>query len=116
MGQVFQNLRAANLRIHPGKCKFAAREVKYLGHILSPKGIKVDPSKYSAMETYPVPKNVKNVRAFLGLAQFYRKYIESFAQIALPLNKLLRKDVEFECTQECNQAFLTLKKALITLC
>ena len=114
LGQVFQNLRAANLRIHPGKCKFAAREVKYLGHILSPKGIKVDPSKYSAIETYPVPKNVKNVRAFLGLAQFYRKYIKSFAQIALPLNKLLRKDVKFEWTEECNQAFLTLKKALIT--
>ena len=107
-------MRAANLRIHPGKCKFAAREVKYLGHILSPKGIKVDPSKYSAIETYPVPKNVKNVRAFLGLAQFYRKYIKSFAQIALPLNKLLRKDVKFEWTEECNQAFLTLKKALIT--
>ena len=114
LGQVFQNLRAANLRIHPGKCKFAAREVKYLGHILSPKGIKVDPSKYSAIETYPVPKNAKNVRAFLGLAQFYRKYIKSFAQIALPLNKLLRKDVKFEWTEECNQAFLTLKKALIT--
>ena len=114
LGQVFRNLRAANLRIHPGKCKFAAREVKYLGHILSPKGIKVDPSKDSAIETYPVPKNVKNVRAFLGLAQFYRKYIKSFAQIALPLNKLLRKDVKFEWTEECNQAFLTLKKALIT--
>ena len=114
LGQVFQNLRAANLRIHPGKCKFAAREVKYLGHILSPKGIRVDPSKYSAIETYPVPKSVKNVRAFLGLAQFYRKYIKSFAQIALPLNKLLRKEVNFEWTEECNQAFLTLKKALIT--
>ena len=114
LGQVFQNLRAANLKIHPGKCKFAAKEVKYLGHIVSKEGIKVDPSKFSAIETYPVPKNVKNVRAFLGLAQFYRRYIKSFAQIALPLNKLLRKDVKFEWNSECDQAFKTLKKALIT--
>ena len=114
LDQVFQNLRAANLRIHPGKCKFAAKEVKYLGHIISPKGLQVDPSKYSAIETYPVPKSVKNVRAFLGLAQFYRKYIKSFAQIALPLNKLLRKDTKFKWTEECNTAFLTLKKALVT--
>ena len=114
LGQVFQNLRAANLKIHPGKCKFAAKEVKYLGHIVSKEGIKVDPSKFSAIETYPVPKNVKNVRAFLGLAQFYRRYIKSFAQIALPLNKLLRKDVKFEWNSDCDQAFKTLKKALIT--
>ena len=114
LGQVFQNLRAANLRIHPGKCKFAATEIEYLGHIISPKGLQVDPSKYSAIETYPVPKNVKNVRAFLGLAQFYRKYIKSFEQIGLPLNKLLRKDTKFKWTEECNTAFLTLKKALVT--
>ena len=114
LGQVFQNLRAANLKIHPGKCKFAAKEVKYLGHIVSRHGIKVDPSKYSAIETYPVPKNVRNVRAFLGVAQFYRKYIKGFAQIALPLNKLLRKDVKFEWSEDCNKAFQTLKTALIT--
>ena len=114
LGQVFQNLRAANLKIHPGKCKFAAKEVKYLGHIVSRLGIKVDPSKYSAIETYPVPKNVKNAHAFLGVAQFYRKYIEGFAQIALPLNKLLRKDVKFEWSEDCNKAFQTLKTALIT--
>ena len=59
LGQVFQNLRAANLKIHPGKCKFAAKEVKYLGHIVSKEGIKVDPSKFSAIETYPVPKMSK---------------------------------------------------------
>ena len=59
LGQIFQNLKAANLKIHPGKCKFAAKEVKYLGHIVNKEGIKVDPSKFSAIETYPVPKNVK---------------------------------------------------------
>ena len=83
------------MKIHPGKSKFAAKEIKYVGHIVSKEGIKVDPSKFNAIETYPVPKNVKNVRAFLGLAQFYRHYIKSFALIALPLKKLLRKDVKF---------------------
>ena len=61
-----------------------------------------------------MPKHVKNVRAFLGVAQFYRKYIKGFAQIALPLNKLLRKDVKFEWSEDCNKAFQTLKTALIT--
>ena len=113
LGQVFQNLRAANLKVHPGKCKFAAREIKYLGHIVSRDGLRVDPSKFSAVETYPVPKNVKNVHAFLGMCQFYRRYIRSFAQIALPLNKLLRKDVKFHWSEEHQKAFDTLKKALI---
>ena len=111
LGQVFQTLRAANLKIHPGTCKFAAKEVKYLGHIVSRQGIKVDPSKFSAIETYPVPKNV---RAFLGFAQFYRRYIKSFAQIALPQNKLLRKETELYWNEECNKAFHILQKALIT--
>ena len=114
LDQVFQNLRAANLTMHPGKCKFAVREIKYLGHIVSKQGIKVDPGKFSAIETYPVPKSVKNVRAFVGMAQYYRRYIKDFAKIALPLNKLLRKDVNFQWTRECQEAFDTLKKTLIT--
>ena len=112
--QVFQNLRAANLKIHPGKCRFAVQEIVYLAHRINSFGIKIDDSKYQAIETYPVPKNVKNVRAFLGMAQFYRRYIKSFATIALPLNKLLRKDTKFVWTEECQVAFETLKRALVT--
>ena len=114
LDQVFQNLRAANLKIHPGKCRFAVQEIVYLAHRINSFGIKIDDSKYQAIETYPVPKNVKNVRAFLGMAQFYRRYIKSFATIALPLNKLLRKDTKFFWTEECQVAFETLKKALVT--
>ena len=111
--QVFQNLRAANLKIHPGKCRFSVQEIVYLAHRINSFGIK-DDSKHQAIETYPVPRNVKNVRAFLGMAQFYRRYIKSFATIALPLNKLLRKDSKFVWTEDCQVAFETLKKALVT--
>ena len=114
LDKVFQNLRAANLKIHPGKCRFAVQEIVYLAHRINSFGIKIDDSKYQAIETYPVPRNVKNVRAFLGMAQFYRRYIKSFATIALPLNKLLRKDTKFFWTEECQVAFETLKKALVT--
>ena len=114
LDKVFQNLRVANLRIHPGKCRFAVQEIVYLAHRINSFGIKIDDSKYQAIETYPVPRNVKNVRAFLGMAQFYRRYIKSFATIALPLNKLLRKDTKFVWTEECQVAFETLKKALVT--
>ena len=114
LDQVFQNLREANLKIHPGKCRFAVQEIVYLAHRINSFGIKIDDSKYQAIETYPVPKNVKNVRAFLGMAQFYRRYIKSFATIALPLNKLLRKDSKFVWTEECQVVFETLKKALVT--
>ena len=114
LDKVFQNLRAANLKIHPGKCRFAVQEIVYLAHRINSFGIKIDDSKYQAIETYPVPKNVKNVRAFLGVAQFYRRYIKSFATIALPLNKLLRKETKFVWTEECQVAFETLKRALVT--
>ena len=114
LDKVFQNLRAAYLKIHPGKCRFAVQEIVYLAHRINSFGIKIDDSKYQAIETYPVPKNVKNVRAFLGMAQFYRRYIKSFATIALPLNKLLRKDNKFVWSEECQVAFETLKKALVT--
>ena len=102
------------MKIHPGKCRFAVQEIIYLAHRINSFGIKIDDSKYQAIETYPVPKNVKNVRAFLGMAQFYRRYIKSFATIALPLNKLLRKDTKFVWTEECQVAFETLKRALVT--
>ena len=98
--QVFQNLRVANLKIHPGKCRFAVQEIVYLDRRINSFGIKIDDIKYQAIETYPVPKNVKNVRAFLGMAQFYRRYMISFATIALRY-KLLRKETKFVWTDEC---------------
>ena len=93
--QVFDRLRHANLKLKPSKCKFACPQVKYLGHVVSPEGIAPDDDKISAFRDFPRPHNVKTVRSFLGLANYYRRFIKDFAKIASPLNQLLRKDHKF---------------------
>ena len=109
---VFDRFKAVNLRLKLPKCHFARREVKYLGHIISNKGIEVDPSKVEAVISYPRPKNVREVRRFLGLAGFYRRHIKDFSKVAHPLNNLLHKDAKFQWTDDCDNAMNTLKKAL----
>ena len=82
--------------MHPKKCVFAQPEVQYLGFVLSDKGVSASTDKMKAVREYPTPKNVKEVRAFLGLASFYRKLVPNFAEIAKPLTTLTRKDKNFE--------------------
>ena len=103
--QVFDRLRHANLKLKPSKCKFACPQVKYLGHVVSPEGITPDDDKVSAVRDFPCPHNVKTVRSFLGLANYYRRFIKDFAKIASPLNQLLRKDHKFVWTDTCQKAF-----------
>jgi len=112
--QVFDRLRHANLKLKPSKCKFACPKVKYLGHVVSPEGIAPDDDKISAVRDFPRPHNVKTVRSFLGLANYYRRFIKDFAKLASPLNQLLRKDNKFVWTDDCEQAFKALKNALVT--
>ncbi|KAK3721639.1 hypothetical protein QZH41_003661 [Actinostola sp. cb2023] len=90
--KVFLRLRHANIRLKPSKCKFGSPEVKYLGHVISRDGIAPNPDKIAAVKDFPVPKNVKGVRSFLGLANYYRRFVRNFAKIAVPLNALTRKD------------------------
>jgi transposase InsO family protein len=111
--EVFARLRKANMKLHMAKCKFAAKTVRYLGHLLSKDGIYPDPKKVEAVRTYPQPKNQKEVRSFLGLVGFYRKYIHQFALKADSLHKLLRKDAKFVFDDECVHSFNTLRTALI---
>ena len=110
---VFDCLRLANLKLKPSKCKFACPQVTYLGHVVSPEGIALDADKISAVKEFPRPHNIKTVRSFLGLANYYRRFIKYFSKIAAPLNKLLRKDQKFVWTDICEQAFETLKAALV---
>ena len=111
---MFNRLRDANLRLHPGKCNFVAPEILYLGHVISPQGVSVDKSKIEILKTYPAPKNVKQVRSFLGYCSYYRKFVKNFAQIAAPLNSLLRKDHFYNWDSKCQEAFETLRTAMYT--
>ena len=110
--QIFDRLRNANLRLKPGKCNFAVTSVPYLGHVLSKEGISVDPNKTHAVSTYPTPKSVKDIRAFIGLCNYYRRFVKGFAKIAKPMNQLLEKDVKFKWSPECELSFQQLKEAL----
>lgn len=111
---VLQKLREANLKLKPRKCKFFRKELKYLGHIVSRHGVAMDPEKQRAIKDYPRPKNVKDVRSFLGLTGFYRRFIDGYSDKAKPLTLLQKKGADFVWTPEAEAAFKTLKEALQT--
>ena len=104
----------ANLTLRPNKCEFAKPEIIYLGHFISRERIKVDPSKIEAVKSLPIPQNQHDIRSFLGLNGYYRKYVKVYAKIVAPLNLLLPKDISFKWTSDCENAFKTLKQALLT--
>ena len=92
---VLQRFDKASLQLHLGKCVFAQPQLQYLGFVLSGKGISVSPDKVKAVTDYPTPRNVKDVRGFLGLASFYRRLVPRFAGVSKPLTELTRKDRQF---------------------
>lgn len=107
-----ERLRRANLKLQPDKCEFLRREVGYLGHIISDQGVKPDPSKLTAVKEFPQPRNAKNIKQFLGLAGYYRRFISEFSKIARPLTDMLKKDKAFSWGSEQEKAFATLRDAL----
>lgn len=109
-----ERLRRANLKLQPDKCEFLRREVGYLGHIISNNGVKPDPAKIRAVKEFPRPRNEKNIKQFLGLAGYYRRFIPNFSKIAKPLTELLKKDNEFAWQKEQADAFTQLRDALCT--
>lgn len=112
--KVFARLRDAGLKLKPKKCNFFCSEVLYLGHLVTSKGLATDPDKVEKVKNWPIPRSLKQVRAFLGLAGYYRKFIRNFSVIASPLHKLTQKDVRFKWTEPCNAAFQSLKDALVS--
>jgi RNase H-like domain found in reverse transcriptase/Reverse transcriptase (RNA-dependent DNA polymerase)/Integrase zinc binding domain/Integrase core domain len=111
---VFKRLRKANLKIQPDKCEFLRKEVAYLGHLVTKDGVKPNPDKIKCIENFPEPKNQKQIKSFLGLSGYYRRFIPNFAKISKPLTKLLQKDVQFNFDSECRKSFNELKQAIIT--
>lgn len=114
LGVVFRRLREAGLRLNPEKCHFARRELKYLGHVVSSEGISTDQEKVRAIQDFPVPTNVKALRSFLGLASWYRRFVEKFASVSAPLRGLLKKNAKWCWGDEQTKAFDELKRALST--
>jgi len=89
---VLHRLRDSNLKLHPDKCEFLRKEVFYLEYIITENGISSDPSKLKAVKNFPIPKKVKDIQAFIGLVEYYRKFIEDFSKIVKPLTKLTKKN------------------------
>ena len=110
----FQRLRSANLKLKPSKCKLLRKELPFLGYIVSDKGVKTDPEKIKMVVEWPVPTNVSEVRSFLGLCSYYRKFVHNFASTAAALHALTGKNVLFRWTTECQAAFDGLKEKLTT--
>ena len=111
---VLERLQEANLKLKLSKCSFLKREVSYLGHKISKKGVEVTQEKVESIINFPTPTNKKQVKSFLGLSGFYRMFISNFAQIASPMTDLLKKDSLFLWGDSQEKAFQALKQALIT--
>ena len=100
---LFTALRRANLKLKPSKCELLRTKVSFLGHVVSDQGIATDPDKIRAVVEWPVPRSVTEVRSFLGLCSYYRRFVESFATVAGPLHALTGKARSFEWTEECQR-------------
>ncbi|CAK1600321.1 unnamed protein product [Parnassius mnemosyne] len=112
--KVYAKLRDANLTINMDKSIFCRRELKYLGYVVDKHGLRTDPGKVDIILNYPTPTSAKEVKRFLGMAGWYRRFINNFSKISKPLNKLTNKNVRFEWTTEADESFNHLKTALVS--
>ena len=119
LNEVFQRFREANVTLKPNKCNFCVDKVMFLGHTITEKGVLVDNAKTDKIKNYPVPKSQKELRAFLGRCNYYRRFVKNFSKIAVPLNSLFKKKIsktfsKSDWDDNCERSFETLKRALIS--
>ena len=112
--KVFDRLDEVNLKVKAKKCSFFKEEVKFLGHVVSARGIQTDPGKAESIRNAARPTNISELRSFIGLVSYYRKFIKDFANIARCLHALTKKGMKWEWTEECDHAFHTLKQKLVS--
>lgn len=110
---MFDILKQHKFFIKLSKCSFAEKDIEYLWHSISSKGVSTEQSKILAVKQWPVPKNVKELRGFLGLTEYYKKFIKHYGLISRHLTDLLKKGVPFVWTSQAQAAFNQLKHALI---
>ena len=117
IGHVLQRLKDIGVEADIDKCEFYTQEIKYLGVVLTPAGIRMDPTKVQAIQDWERPtsgRDITGVRRFIGFCNYYRRFIKGFSRIARPLNALLNKDSDGEWTVKCQQSFEDLKRAIAT--
>lgn len=111
---VLDKLRESKLYAKMSKCEWAKRELAFLGHVVGERGLKMDDRKIAAIQAWPPLKDVKAVRSFLGLAGYYRRFVQNFSQITVPLSDLTKKDVPFRWGRAQEEAFAKVKEAVCT--
>lgn len=111
---VFTELRKHGLYANQKKCLFGQTHIEYLAHVVSEEGVAADPSKISAMIEWPTPKMIRDLRGFLGLTGYYRRFVRGYSTIAGPLTEQLKKE-RFRWGDEAQHAFEKLKKAMTTV-
>ena len=110
--EIFEWLWKAGLKLKLQKCSFFKKHIQYLGHLISDEGIQPLPEKLESIAKMPVPQNAKQVKQFLGLVDYYRKFVPCFSDIARPLTQLTRKNEGFNWSTECDKCFHMLKDYL----
>ncbi|UYV61064.1 hypothetical protein LAZ67_1003288, partial [Cordylochernes scorpioides] len=111
--EVLERIRSAKLTLKPSKCEFGRREIEFLGYVISTGGLEPGPRKIKAIEEFPEPKNVHDIRRFLGLTNFFRRFVKDFARKAEPLSRLTKKGSQFEWKEEQRRSFGGLRKDLV---
>ena len=111
--QVFQVLRENELYVKKEKCEFARKEVTFLGHVVGDGKIKMDKAKVQAILDWEPPKRVTELRSFLGLVNYYRRFIQGYSSIASPRTDLLKKNKPWAWDEKCKRAFETLKEVVV---
>jgi hypothetical protein len=110
--RVLERLRQHKYYAKRSKCDFLKTHLHFLGHVVGADGLRPDPAKVAAVANWPAPMTVKEVRSFLGLTNYFRRFIEGYSKIVLPIQKLVNKDTPFVWGDGCRQAFAAAKRAL----
>src|SRR3989442_2745021 len=111
---LLNRLRSRNLKLKPSKWFLLQRKVNFLGHVISEGSIATDPEKIEQVRSWPRPQNTTETRSFIGLARYYRRFVNQFARVAAPLHALAAINAKFIWAEECDVAFEELKKRLLT--
>lgn len=112
--EVITTLRDNDLYLHPDKCVFLAKDITYLGHVITPDGLKADPRKTDVVQNWPEPKDKSDIRSFLGLCNYFRRFVSNYSRLALPLTRLTREAIPWKWGNEQQEAFKALKQALVS--